>query len=274
MTAIKEPNFFARDFHKESDHFHKKRLYFPYRTEQQYLRLYNRWRNEKIGGEASWSNLYSKISSKEIYKFNPHAKIIIMFREPVDFLCSYHSVAYFALGENLTDFKTALSAEKERKKGRALSKRVITPSWLFYTEFIKYAEQMNRYLSLFDIDQIKIIPFDDFKTNTSEVYKEILEFLKVDPHFTPEFNIVNPNKILKWPRLKKLVLDSPYFRKVLRLLFSDDMYARMKKFYKDVIVSYSPRANIDEEFRNELMAIFKTEVEKISDLLERDFIAL
>jgi hypothetical protein len=86
----------------------------------------------------------------------------MMFREPVEFLHSFHSAARFALGEHHQDFETALAAEKNRIEGRGFSKRVITPSWLFYTEFIKYAEQIQRFLSCFDQEQIKIIIFDDF----------------------------------------------------------------------------------------------------------------
>ena len=274
MTAIKEPNYFARDFHKESDRFHNKKLYFPFRTEKQYLRLYKKWKSEKIAGEASWTNLYSKFSAREIYGFNQQAKIVIMLREPVDFLYSYHSAAIFALGEKHKEFRRALTVEKERRNGNCLSKRVIAPSWLFYSEFIRYAEQINRFLSCFNIDQIKIIIFDDLKKETQRVYREILKFLNVDPYFTPEFNIVNPNKILKWPRLKRYTLDSPYFRKTLRLLFSDDIYAGMKKFYKDKIVTFKPRPHLDENFRKELMTRFKEEVEKTSNLLEVDLITL
>jgi hypothetical protein len=273
LTAIKEPNYFDWDFREQSDNFHKKKLYFPFRSESQYLRLYKKWGNEKIAGEASAMNLCSKVSAQEIHLFNPKSKIIMMLREPVDFLHSYHSAARFALGEHHEDFRTALSAEKERKEGRDLSKRVITPAWLFYSEFIKYAEQISRYFAYFGCDQIKIIIFDDFKENTRDIYREVLEFLSVDPNFYPEFEIINPNKELKWPLLKKHTLDSPYFRKTLRLLVSDDLYAAMKNFYKNKIVKYKVRQAIDEKFKKVLMAKFKSEVEALSDLLKRDLIA-
>ena len=42
----------------------------------------------------------------------------------------------------------------------------------------KYTEQIQRFLAHFDQAQIKIIIFDDFKTNTPGIYKEVLEFLK------------------------------------------------------------------------------------------------
>ena len=272
MTAIKEPNYFALDFRDDSDEYHRKELYFPYRLTSQYLRLYKNWQDEKIGGEASATNLCSKVSAQEIYRFNPEAKIIMMFREPVSFLYSYHSATRFALGEHHKNFEAALAAEKNRRQGKGLSKRVIAPSWLFYSEFIKYADQISRYLVYFDKDQIKMIIFDDFKENTHEIYRETLRFLNVNQDFTPEFEIVNPNKQIRWPLFKKYTLDSPYFRKTLRRLFSDDSYAGMKNFYKTKMVKYKPRSALDENIKARLMKEFKMEVEKFSALLGDDFI--
>lgn len=274
MTTIKEPNYFNVDFREQSDAFHNKKLYFPFRTETQYLSLYKKWKAEKIAGEASATNLCSRSSAQEIFRFNPKAKIIMIFREPVDFLSSYHSAAIFTLGEDCKDLNGALSIEKERRQGRGLSKRVVSPSWLFYSDFLRYAEQVQRFLSYFDTNQVKIIIFDDFKNDTQRIYGEILEFLNVDSQFTPTFEIINPNKILKWPRLKKYTLDSPYFRRTLRLLSSHDMYSRMKKFYKDRVVTYRPREPLDEELKKSLMEKYKGEVDKIGALLSRDLVTL
>jgi hypothetical protein len=274
MTAIKEPNYFALDFRKDSDNFHKKKLYFPYRSESQYLRLYKNWAEEKIAGEATATNLCSKVSAREISRFNPASKIIMMFREPIEFLHSFHSAARFALGEHLADFKDALLAEKDRRTGQGLDRRVIAPSWLFYSEFVKYEEQIKRFASYFSRQQIKIIIFEDFKINTLGTYREVLEFLEVDQTFMPEFDIINPNKRIRWPFLKRHTLDSPYFRKTLRMLFSNDIYAALKAFYKDKMVTYEPRQSVDEAFRIELIQRFKPEVGKLGELLRRDLLSL
>ncbi len=274
MTAIKEPNFFSHDFRNQSDKIHKRKLYFPYRTENQYVRLYNKWEHEKIAGEASATYLCSTVSAQKIFDYNAGAKFIMMFREPVEFLHSLHSAAIFALGEHHTDFKTAIAAEKDRRAGLGFSKRVITPSWLFYSEFVKYTEQVQRFLARFDQAQIKIILFDDFKKNTPQMYKDILNFLGVDSNFSPGFDIVNPNKQIRWPLLKKYSLDSPYFRKALRLLFSDDTYAALKNFYKTRMVKYEPRKPVDDDLRLELMQQFKPEVEKFGNFLKRNLVSI
>ena len=273
MTSIKEPNFFNLDFRNESDQFHKKRLYFPYRTESQYLKLYRKWRDEKIAGEASATYLYSTAAAQAIYQYNAASKIIIMLREPVEFLHSFHSAARFALGEHYREFKEAMMAEKDRREGRHLSKRVIAPSWLLYSEFAKYTEQVKRFLSCFNPEKIEIIIFDDFIKDTPDVYRKISEFLGIDPGFSPEFNVVNPNKQMRWPLLKKYTLDSPFFRKTLRWLFSDDTYAGLKNFYKNKMVKHEPRQPLDETFRLELMQRFRPEVKKLSDFLNKDLVA-
>lgn len=274
MTAIKEPNYFADDFRQESDRFHGKPLYFPFRTEKRYLKLYEKWKNEKIGGEASATNLYSQRAARNIFQFNPGAKIIMMFREPVDFLCSYHSAAVFSLGEHEKDFSKALSLQKERRSGKHLSKRVITPSWLFYSDFIKYSEQVERYQACFDKHQIMVVIFDDFKNDLRNTFKRILRFLDMDSNFKPEIKIVNPNKNLKYPLLKRYTLDSPRFRNTLRFLVSDSIYAQMKKIYKDRLVEYKPREAIDQGLRHKLMEHFKTEVQRLSVFLDRDLVTL
>jgi hypothetical protein len=274
ITVIKEPNYFALDFREASDRYHNKKLYFPFRTREQYLRLYRKWGDEKIAGEATATNLCSKVAAREIHRFNPQAKIIMMFREPVDFLYSYHSAAQFALGEHLKSFEEALLAENGRRKGRDLSKRVINPSWLFYSEFIKYAEQIERFLSYFAPEQIKIILFDDLKNDTPGIYRDILSFLEVNTDFKPSFDIVNPNKQIRWALIKKHTLDSPYFRKTMRLLVSDETYAGLKNFYKSKIVKYKPRPDLDDDVRKKWMENARPEVENLSRMLNIDLISL
>jgi len=275
MSPIKEPNYFTKDFHKESDLFHKKQVNFPFRTEKKYLSLYHNLGNEKIAGEATATTLYSKISSREISRFNPDAKIIMTFREPVDFLFSYHSIAVYTLGESIKDFKTALAAEEERRNGRLLSKRIIAPSWYIYSDFINYTEQAKRFLACFPPEQIKIIIFDDFKKNTGRTLNEIFTFLEVDAGFKPDINIVNPyNKIVRWPRLKHYLFDSPYFRRLLRRLVPYEVYSWLGQFFMKVASTGHPKQKIDEHFRKELMLRYKDEVVRFEEFIGRDLVTL
>ena len=165
MSIPKEPVYFAKDLHEESDLFHKKPKFFHFRDEAQYLKIFNSRRRQQIAGESTAVYLYSKVAAGEIHRFNPDAKIIMMFREPVSWLCSYHAKACQILGEDRLNLSEALKLEAGRKAGKFLSDNVMAPSLLYYTEFIKFRRQIERYSELFNPANIKMIIYDDYKNN-------------------------------------------------------------------------------------------------------------
>ena len=278
MSEPKEPQYFCKDFHEESKKVHGRVLGFEFTTEEEYLKLFKNAKNEKIIGEASTMHLYSKVAAKEIYKFNPSAKILISIREPVDFLYSYYLDLYYLRGEYVSDFKKAIQLEEERKKGNHLPKTVIFPSLLFYSEVSKFSEQIERYLKVFPHEHIKIILFDDLKNDPKKTYEEILVFLEVnDTDFKPNFVIQNPAKTYRFKFLQEL-LTNPYkmngvkqmYRKIFPLKLRYVIYNFLLELNKKPI----KKPPIDSEFRYELMMKFKPEVEKLSDLVNRDLITL
>ncbi|WP_157726972.1 sulfotransferase domain-containing protein [Thermococcus thioreducens] len=151
-----------------------------------HLELFRGARGYRIVGESSVIYLYSKEAAKNIYGFNPDAKIIALFREPVSFLYSLHSVFLRELHENVEDFKKALELEPLRRQWKQIPKYVLFPSMLYYSGWIKYAEHLKRYYKHFDESQVKVIIFDDLKADPEKVYREILQFLGVqNVDFTP-----------------------------------------------------------------------------------------
>lgn len=103
-----EPNFFASDLTGKR----------TIRTEAEYLNLF-RDGGGKLCGEGSTWYLFSKRAAKEIYDFNPDAKIIIMLREPVEFLRSLHNQLLFDGNEDIEDFQEALRAEQSAGRENA-----------------------------------------------------------------------------------------------------------------------------------------------------------
>ena len=58
-------------------------------------------------GEASVHYLRSIHAIHQIVKSCPDAKFVVMLRDPLEFLPSYHTQMVFSLTENLTDFADA-----------------------------------------------------------------------------------------------------------------------------------------------------------------------
>jgi len=192
MADNKEPYFFCTDFHEESDRYFKNNIRFPIRTEKSYLKLFKKVGNEKVIGEATPDYLYSKVAAGNIHSFNKYSKILISLRNPIDFLYSLHAQLFYINAENIADFQKAFYLEPERRKGYNMPLGLLWPSSLYYSERIKYNEQVSRYLNIFPREHVKIIIYEDFKADNLTVYRDILGFLNVNVDFKPSLKVYNP----------------------------------------------------------------------------------
>jgi len=271
MSTPKEPFYFCSDFHEESDRFHGKAIYFPIRTERNYMRCFKGNNNKKVIGEASAVYLSSRVAARNIFYFNPDAKIIMLFREPVEFLCSFHSLMVFDGTEDMNNFKAALLAENERKERyNKISQKAIAPSFLFYTEQIKYFEQLQRFYKYFDKSQIKIIIYDDFRDNNEKIYNEVLNFLGLK---TIKLNLrmVNKNKVVRYRFLKNMIDRSAYIKKI-KVRLPVAVFNFLINKYDRLIQKEVPKVELNNELKIELKNKFMPEVEKLSEAVGIDLI--
>jgi hypothetical protein len=272
MSSIKEPHFFCADFHLESDRAYGKQKFYDFRNESAYLQLFNKAKNVKVAGESSTNYLYSQVAAEKIHNFNPDAKIIIVLREPAKFLYSLHSHYVKFTEENEPDFLTALGLETKRQQEQALSPRVTSPSYLYYSQRIQYSQQVKRYYDRFKPEQIKVIIFEEFKSANERIFREVLEFLGVEPNFTPEYAAVNVNKEVKFKAVNNLI-NNPLAKSISKNLLSQEF----NEFVRDKIVEkflwhQAPKAKMPEEIKLQLMQQYQPEVAKISKLLQIDLL--
>lgn len=272
MSSIKEPHFFCSDFHLESDRAYGKQRFFDFRSESAYLQLFAKADREKIIGESSTNYLYSQVAAEKIFNFNPDAKIIIILREPARFLYSLHSHYVKFTEENEPDFLTALALEDKRKQETAISPRVTSPSYLYYSQRVQYYQQVKRYGDRFKPEQIKVIIFEEFQSENERIYREILEFLEVDSSFTPEYDAVNVNKEVKFKAINDLV-NNPLLKNISKNLLSQEF----NEFVRDKIVEkllwhQAPKASMPKEIKTQLMQQYKPQVEQISELIDVDLV--
>jgi hypothetical protein len=274
MSSVKEPHFFCADFHLESDRAYGKQRFYDYRSESAYLQLFNKAKNKgkNVIGESSTNYLYSQVAAEKIYNFNPDAKIIIVLREPAKFLYSLHSHYVKFTEENEPDFMTALALEPQRKQEEALSPRVTSPSYLYYSQRVQYYQQVKRYCDRFKPEQIKVIIFEEFQSANEGIFREVLEFLGVEPNFTPEYTAVNINKEVKFKTVNSLI-NNPVAKSIAKNLLSQEF----NDFVRDKIVEkllwhQAPKAKMPEAIKLLLMGQYQPEVAKISELLKLDLL--
>jgi hypothetical protein len=260
----KEPHYFGTDF--------KSRRFDRFRgNEAKYLALFAHGADRKRIGEASVFYLYSKLAAQEIYQYNPEAKIIAMLREPVSMLHSYYYRLLKNQDETIDDFAQALVAEPDRKAGKRIPKTLyLMPEALYYSEIVKFSEQLTRYFDLFGRENTHVIIFDDFKADTPGVYRSTLDFLEVDSSFQPDLTPLNPNS-----RSRSLLL-----RRLMRNEALVSVGYRVRRISLPVFVAFKrwnarpvPRELLDPALKSRLQQQFKPEIERLSELLGRDLSA-
>ena len=259
--------------------FHKEPLYFGADLTRRYGRmsaadyeaLFRDARPGQRVGEASAWYLYSTSAAREIAEYSPDAQIIAMVRNPVDVMHAEHSQLIFNVEEDITDFAEALAAEPARRRGERMPPGPLRPETLYYRHSVRFAAQLQRYFAVFGRDRVHVIIFDDFRSNTAGVYRDVLEFLGVDPAFTPVFDVRNPNKRVRSPLIQRLVYQPP--GPILRLIPRLRRLPAVHWLRGAVLRANSapaPRDKIDPELRQRLTAEMAPEVERLATLIGRD----
>lgn len=271
MSRPKEPAYFCTDLINESLTAGRGSLFYQYSSKNDYLELFNNSGNHKIVGESSTSYLYSKTAATNIAKFNPDAKIIMVLREPVDFLYSLYQFHLNDMSETIPNFEDALIAEGKRKLGQNIPKRAGTPSLLYYSERIKYSEQISRYFGCFPRSNILIIIYDDFRRDNHRVTKEVFKFLGVDQDFTPVYNIINPSAVPR-SRIINSIIRIPIIKKVFKNLLRPTTYYRFQTSIQNRLMVPGKFPPLSHKSAEELRRQFRPEVKKLADLLSRDLL--
>jgi hypothetical protein len=265
ISDPKEPHFFLRDQAGRKKHA------------KEYFSLFaNAGREHLAIGEASTGYLYSRTAIANIKEFNKDARIIAMLRNPIDLVYSLHSKLLMNLDEDEPDFRKAWRLQAARKEGRNLPANPIyhNQHLLQYEEVGKLGEQVERLYLYFPREQVKLILFEDFVTETKSVYMDVLAFLNVPPlddkkHFVP----TNLNIAFRRHWLGRVTVRPPKVLQVaamgLKKVFGMPNVELLKGI-RSYNVQIKPREPLPADFREEMANVFRRDVEKLSSLIGRD----
>lgn len=263
ISEPKEINFFADDM---------QRIKFVDNLKD-YNNLFKKATGKKIISDASIFYLYSKDAIKNIYKYNPDAKILLMLRNPLEMVPSFHSQILFTDEEDTEDFGDALELETLRKRGKNIPRLNRVPKLLFYSEIAKFAEQIEVLRQFFTEEQIKIVLFDDFKRSNRETYLDVLNFLGLEDDGRIEFPRVNESKKAKSKFLNKIINRPPEFTKPIAKLLRKvlnkprlGIRSRLSHLNRAQTVNKQP----DKEVLIKLKEIYEEDIIKLQSILKRD----
>lgn len=267
LPANKEPKFFCSDLDsgREAD------AGFFIRDEKQYLAIFANTGSARRVGEACVFNLFSTVAAARIKAKSPNAKIVIMLRDPVEQMYSFHSVRRRNGTEDL-DFEAALAAEADRREGRRLPRLARNVKMYQYRAVASYANQVARYLEAFTRDNVHVIIFEDFVRDPAASYRATLEFLGVDPEFRPALAVVNAHTTNISAGLATFLRDPALVRRLKPLVprILHHRISRLRAGLRGMNQSQTPRSAIDSELRSRLRSELAPDVARLSELLGRD----
>jgi Sulfotransferase family len=283
MCTPKEPMFFASD------------LRFP-RTEEQ---LDNRTRPHKLehyralfadaapgqlAGEASAWYLRSGVAAGRIAELRPKARIVAILREPTSYLRAFHLQMLRSHQDDVKDLGRAMELERERRAGRRIPPRCPSPPALFYSEHVRYVEQLRRYHAVFPREQVLVLIYEDFRRDNEGTVHEVRRFLDIDDSPPIARVETQPGQGVRSVRLLQLKQAS---RKAGRRSAEADRAGRTMNaliprrvretsaFRKAVRrVVYPSPSPPDPGLMQELRMRFKPEVLALSEYLDRDLVSL
>jgi len=265
MSPIKEPHFFARDLGS----------YPRIKTREEYRRLFAGSRPEHLRvGEASVYYLRSTVALANIRDFNPDARIIAMFRNPIEMVHALHSQLLYVAEENVPDFETAWRLQERRAHGLDLPPRSRGSFLLQYAEFGRFGSQVERLLSAFPRSQAKLILYDDFRASPQQVYDEVITFLDLPHDNRTEFPRINENKRVRLAWLRDFYQKPPpalrrAVRRFKQVVGGSGLTAVTRKIV-DLNTTKEERLPLSPAFRAELVETFREEVLLLGRLLNRD----
>ena len=220
----------------------------------------------KYRGESSAMYLqFPNIAIKNIKKYlEKDLKIIIMLRNPIDRAFSgYQHVKRFNVDEELT-FAQALDVCEDRY----FKQTSLTPATR-YIHIGMYYDFVKKFMHSFS-DQIHVIIYDDFITDTQNELSKVFSFLKVkkiDVNITEKYMVGG----WKWKNrfFKNTFMKKSFLKKIIKIIAPFEF---LRIFLNDLFkyLFTMPDDKMDISVRKKLQNIYKNDVINLSKLLNRD----
>ena len=265
MSPVKEPHYFATDMGS----------YPAIKTLAAYTALFAESTSEHLAvGEASVYYLRSSTAIPNIHDFNPEARIIAMFRNPVDMVYSLHAQLLYVAEETEADFETAWRLQAQRSRGFEVPSTCREPLLLQYAQVGQFGSQAKRLLSIFPPTQVKLILYDDFAANPGKVYADVIEFLRIPHDGRTTFPRINESKRarLDWLRMFSRRPPAVLHAAVrgLKRAVGEERISAIKKRIVALNTVRERRPPLNPKLRAELVAHFREEVALLSRIMQRD----
>lgn len=217
-------------------------------------------------GETSVRYLYCTEAVANILNYNPHAQFIVLLRNPVDMVYSWHNQVYLSGLESVRDFETAWHLQEKRAAGECVPHRCREVKMLYYGKVCSLGAQLQRLYTQVQPKRVHLIFFEDLQKNPRPTYLDVLDFLGVPDDGKQKFKRHNPAKTYRFHSLKNLPqrLGKLKTKMGLRKGFGILTFLSAKN------ITVKQRAPLSPQMRRMLALYFKDDIDLLSRLSARN----
>lgn len=270
MSPVKEPKFLCSDLDSGSEADGR----FFIRDEGSYRALFAGAQTEAWVGEACVFNLFSTVAAGRIRALSEDPRAIIMLRDPVEQMYSFHAARRRNGTEDL-EFEDALAAEPDRLAGRRLPRFARNVKMYQYRAVASYAAQVARYLDELGRERVHVVIFEDLIRDPPAANRSVLEFLGVDSSFAPDVGVVNAHWRTRTPAMAS-VLRNPVMVDRIKRLVPRPVRGTLRNVRRTMNAWNrvdTARDPLRDDVRARLHAELAPDIERLSALLGRDLSA-
>lgn len=258
MTTPKEPNYFAEDLHKP----------FDITEESAYLKLFDKAPADSLRGEASVQYLNSNFAIERLLQHSPKTKILILLRNPVELVQSWHAQLLHNGEESITNLEAAWNAQQHRRgSGQADS----TPR-LQYRDWCAVGQHTARAAAIVPPEQLSILLLEDLRRDPGAFFRSVTDFLELDYIAPVSEERVNASTLPRSGLLARLihrasVIENPQFRRLSSPFRK--LGIRPLRVLRKINTQSNEHLSLDEKFKQELQDIFDADISLLEALLGR-----
>ncbi|MEX1670636.1 sulfotransferase [Zhongshania guokunii] len=214
----------------------------------------------KSVGDISPSYLFYHGAAAEISAICPSAKIIIMLRNPAEKAYSQYCHLVRSGREVLT-FRDGLESEGDRVRAKW------NDMW-HYVSGSRYLEAVNKYLDVFGRNNVKIVYFEEFTTNTSEVMRDICDFLEIGSTYDLGTGHVHNKGMgaMRFGKVVKMVTENRLLRVILTKM-PTGIESMVKNAIKPLV--FKSKDTIEPSIRNEIIEALREEIMLVEKVVGR-----
>lgn len=216
-------------------------------------------------GEASVLYLHSAIAAANILRYQPRARFIAMVRNPLEMAPSWHRQALFDQQEDEPDFARAWALQAARAAGRHLPAHCREPAILQYRSICSLGGRLARLIETAGRERVHVIVHDDLRRSSEDIYRGVLDFLRVDAWLPPRFDVVNPARERRSPLLKRVSDSTARIKQRLKINRSFGALGRIDRWN----TRSRPARAIPRSMRAELIEAFAGDVRLLARTIER-----